>query len=271
MKTILDVEKYWNERPCNVRHSTSPIMRQYSDEVTERKYFVEPHIPEFAEFGKWRGKRVLEIGCGIGTDTLQFAKAGASIDAVDLSKNSLDIAAKRLSDYYCVSLYKANAENLSSELPIRPYDLIYSFGAIHHSPNPEIILRQIFRFCEMSNKPTDIKLMVYNKWSWKALWILLKYGRGQFWKFRELIAKYSEAQTGCPITHVYSPKELRAMLERNGFIVQKLYKDHIFPYDIAAYKEYRYERKWYWRLVPARAFRWLEQNFGWHLLAEATC
>ena len=65
---ISRVKEYWDQRPCNIRHSPAPIgSRQYFDEVEARKYFVEPHIPAFAQFDRWRGKKVLEIGCGIGT------------------------------------------------------------------------------------------------------------------------------------------------------------------------------------------------------------
>ena len=69
--------------------------RQYFDEVEQRKYRVEPHIPGFAEFEKWRGKKVLEIGCGIGTDTINFARAGAEVTAIDLSEKSLEMARRR--------------------------------------------------------------------------------------------------------------------------------------------------------------------------------
>jgi hypothetical protein len=68
------VRDYWNRRPCNVRHSPAPPgTRSYFDQVEERKYLVEPHIRRFAQFDRWSGKRVLEIGCGIGTDTMNFA------------------------------------------------------------------------------------------------------------------------------------------------------------------------------------------------------
>ena len=63
------VRDYWNARPCNLRHSPATVgTRQYFDEVEARKYFVEPHIPGFAQFQRWSGKRVLEIGCGLGTN-----------------------------------------------------------------------------------------------------------------------------------------------------------------------------------------------------------
>src|SRR5450755_4449929 len=97
---IQAVREYWNSRPCNLRHSPKPVgTREYFDEVDARRYFVEPHILRFADFERWRGKRVLEIGCGIGTDTARFARAGASVTAVDLSERSLEIARQRMQIY----------------------------------------------------------------------------------------------------------------------------------------------------------------------------
>src|SRR5260370_42226817 len=90
---IARVREYWNGRPCNIRHSPQPIgTKEYFDEVEARKYFVEYHIPGFAQFERWRGKKVLEIGCGIGTDTINFARAGAQVTTVDLSDKSMGLA-----------------------------------------------------------------------------------------------------------------------------------------------------------------------------------
>jgi SAM-dependent methyltransferase len=286
MTTIERITEYWNARPCNVRHSTAPLTsREYMIETELRKYKVEPHIPGFAEFEKWTNKRVLEIGCGIGIDTANFVRWGADVTAIDLSQKSLDIADNRVhllpwtfsgSPHLPMFRFlgnkarflRANAEDLKASFSLSAYyDLIYAFGSIHHSPNPEAIVSNASLLLKRGG---TLKIMVYNKYSWKSLWVLLKYGHGKFWKFRELIAKYSEAQTGCPVTHVYSPRELRAMLERNGFIVRKMYKDHIFKFEIEAYKQYRYEKTWYWKFVPAPVFRWLEKHFGWHLMAECT-
>lgn len=267
---VEQVRAYWNARPCNIRHSPKPVgSREYFDEVEARKYRVEPHIPEFADFPRWRGKRVLEIGCGIGTDTINFARHGARVTAVDLSDESLAVARRRAEVYGLqdqIQFYRANAEELSSVVPVDSYDLIYSFGVIHHTPHPDRVLQELRRF---ARPDTTLKVMVYNRWSWKVLWILMVYGKGQFWKTNSLIARYSEAQTGCPVTYSYSRRSGAAWLRQNGFEPTEIFVDHIFPYSIPEYREYRFVRCWYWRWMPQWLFRGLERAFGWHLCMTA--
>jgi 2-polyprenyl-3-methyl-5-hydroxy-6-metoxy-1,4-benzoquinol methylase len=265
------VRDYWNQRPCNIRHSTQPVgTREYFDEVEARKYRVEPHIPEFAEFEKWRGKKVLEIGCGIGTDTTNFARHGATITSVDLSEKSLDLARQRIKVYGFqnqVEFYQANAEELSKVVPVQPYDLIYSFGVIHHTPHPERVLEQLRQYAKPG---TTLKVMVYYRYAWKVGWILLTEGKGQFWKLEELVAKNSEAQTGCPITYTYSKREGRKLLEEGEFQVKQAKVEHIFPYRIKDYVQYKYVKEFYFRWMPEPIFHALERQFGWHLCLTAT-
>src|ERR1700691_3978909 len=114
-------QSYWNARPCNIRHSPKEVgTKEYFDEVEARKYFVESHIPRFAEFERWRGKKVLEIGCGIGTDTINFARYGAQVTAVDLTEKSLEMARKRAEVFGFtdrIRFIQADSEHLSDYLP----------------------------------------------------------------------------------------------------------------------------------------------------------
>lgn len=268
--SVEEVREYWNRRPCNIRHSPKPVgSKEYFDDVEARKYLVEPHIPGFAEFERWRGKRVLEIGCGIGTDTINFARHGAEVTAAELSDESARVARQRaevfgLSDR--ISFYNGNAEELTSFVPVVPHDLVYSFGVIHHSPHPERILEQAREYVRPGS---TLKVMVYNRLSWKVLWMVLKYGKGDFRKTRTLIAEHSEAQFGSPVTYAYTKAELVAILRRHGFRVTDIFVDHIFPWRIRDYVEYRYVKVWYFRWLPQALFRRLETWLGWHLCATA--
>lgn len=268
--SIEDVKEYWNRRPCNVRHSSQPIgTKAYFDEVEARKYFVEPHIPRFAEFESWNGKKVLEIGCGIGTDTMNFARHGAKVTAIDLSEESLNIARQRAEVYgleHRIAFYQGNSELLAEIVPVEAYDLIYSFGVIHHTPHPQNVIEQIRAY---THAQSCVKIMVYNQYAWKVFWILLTYGKGRFWKLPELVAQYSEAQTGCPITYTYTKRTASELLKTGGFRVTDIWVDHIFPYRFPDYTQYRYVKVWYFRWLPKVFFRWLEMHLGWHLCVTA--
>jgi 2-polyprenyl-3-methyl-5-hydroxy-6-metoxy-1,4-benzoquinol methylase len=262
------VQHYWNARPCNIRHSVKQIgTREYFDEVEQRKYFVEPHIKRFAEFGTWKGKRVLEIGCGIGTDTINFARAGAVVTAVDCSEASLEIARKRAQVFGCaIEFHQANAEELSARLPVETYDLVYSFGVIHHTPHPARAMAEIRKYM---GRESLLKIMVYNRMSWKVLRVMLEQGKGAFWNIDRIIARNSEAESGCPVTYTYSKKTVRTILD--GMEIMDMWVDHIFPYKIHDYVRYRYKKEWYFALLPRPCFRWLEHHFGWHLCVTAKC
>ncbi len=263
------VAAYWNAQPCNSRHSPQPPgSRAYFDEIEARRYFVQPHIPRFAEFERWTGKRVLEIGCGIGTDTISFARAGAHVTAVDLSAQSLAVARQRAEVYGLqdrIRFHQADAETLSAVVPPAAYDLVYSFGVLHHTPHPERAVAEIRR--HYLGGQSVFKLMVYHRHSYKVLWILLKYGRGAFWRLNELIAQHSEARAGCPITYTYSRSSVQRLLA--DFHIARLDVDHIFPWRIPDYVQYRYRKVWQFRWMPAPLFRLLERQWGWHLCVTA--
>jgi SAM-dependent methyltransferase len=250
--SIIDVQEYWNNRPCNIRHSASPIgTRKYFEEVEYRKYMVESHIPEFSSFDSWANKKVLEIGCGIGTAGISFAKAGALYTGVELSRNSLDLAKSRFEVFgYKANFYQGNAEHLSDFLPIQEYDLIYSFGVIHHSPYPEKIVNQIQNYMNLNS---EFRLMLYAKNSWKN--IMIEAGFDQ-----------PEAQSGCPVAYTYSHEEVRSLLR--GYKILDLHQAHIFPYVIEKYVKHEYEILPYFKSMPPEVFAALEKKLGWHTLIK---
>jgi len=252
---IQTVQSYWDARPCNIRHSTKSVgTKEYFDEVEKRKYFVEPHISGFAQFERWNGKKVLEVGCGIGTDTMNFARAGASVTAVDLSDESLKVAKQRAKVFSLeerISFYQANAEELSFTVPVEPYDLVYSFGVIHHTPNPRNVVSQIKSYMTSSS---ELRIMLYARNSWKN--IMIEAGFDQ-----------PEAQSGCPVAFTFTPEEARDLLE--GFHVEEIKQDHIFPFVIEKYVQYEYEILPWFAAMPQPMFTALEKKLGWHMLITA--
>jgi len=255
LPTIIDVKNFWNARPCNVQHSNKEKgTREYYDEVEEKKFTAEPHIPDFCEFDRWQGKRVLEIGSGIGTMAVNFARAGAEYTGVELSDASMDLTRRRFEVYgYTGNFYVGNAEQLTKFVPVQEYDLVFTWGVIHHSPDPAEILQQAKNYMKPG---TVLKVMVYAENSWKNYMIEAGYDQ-------------PEAQYGCPIAYTYTEKELVEMIGA-GYDDIVVEQDHIFPYQIEPYKRGEYLRQPWFEAMPSEIFRVLEKRLGWHLMLTAT-
>jgi len=265
--TIDDVRKFWNRLPCNVldsrrEHGTRP----YFDEIEARKYAIEPDIPPFAQFARWKGRKVLEIGCGIGTDSINFARAGADLTVADVSEKSLELCKQRFQVYGLTArFFLANAEALSQIVPVEPYDLVYSFGVLHHTPRPDRAFREIQKYL---SRDSELRVMLYSKWSWNTFWIVCRNGKGAFWWAADLIRTYSEAQQGCPVTYCYSFREVRRLLK--AYRIREIRKAYFFSDRLFQYTSGRCEPRWFVRWLPSGVFRWVEQTLGWHTLVVAT-
>lgn len=251
---IADVMDYWDRRPCNIRHSPRKVgTKEYFDDVEARKYFIEPHIPGFAEFARWSGKKVLEVGCGIGTDAVNFARAGANYHGVELSRESMALAQTRFQVFRLSGhLVNLNGEELASVFEPDCFDLVYSFGVIHHTPNQRGMIEQIREVI----RPNGVfKFMVYAKNSWKDA--MIEAGLDQ-----------PEAQSGCPIATTYDAVMLQELL-RGRFEALEIRQAHIFPYEIEEYVKYNYVKKPWFAAMPDEVFAALERRFGWHMLVTA--
>lgn len=249
--SITEVKEFWDNRPCNIRHSKREVgTKEYFDEVEKKKFFVEPHIKSFSEFNLWNGKKVLEIGCGLATAGINFARNGADYTGVELSKESLDLAKKRFKVYNLNgNFHEGNAENLSEFLPKEKFDLIYSWGVIHHTPNPQKVINEVKKYL---HKNGVFKMMLYSSNSWKNYMICS--GLDQ-----------PEAQYGCPIAYTYTEDEIKDLLG-DDFEIISIQKDHIFPYQIEPYKRGEYIKQPWFEVMPDEMFKILEKKLGWHLL-----
>lgn len=245
------VAEYWDRRPCNIRHSTKPVgTREYFEDVTKRRYRVEPHIPGFAQFQRWKGKRVLEIGCGIGTDGAEFVKAGADYHGYDPSQVSVDLAQRRFELEGLDA--RVHGGTLEGNELAGGYDLIYSFGVIHHAKNPH---RIIAHAREHIREDGELRIMLYARDSWKNAMIDARLDQ-------------PEAQSGCPIARTYTPEQVVQLLSPH-FRVESIEQTHIFPWKIEDYVEHRYVKQPWFEAMPDDVFQALQKRFGWHLLIVA--
>jgi len=262
-KLLNEIKHFWNKHPCNIKHSKKLLgTLEYFEEVKNKRYFVEPHISNFVEFNNWKDKTVLELGCGIGTDSIEFAKAGAKITVVDISDESINLTKQRFGVYgYNAEYYVGNLEDLSNLVPHKTYDLIYSFGVIHHAEFPEKIISELKKY---SHKDNIIKIMLYNKFSWKSFAFFITDGWKFYFNFNKTIQYFAEAQLNCPRALTYTKSDILKLFKE--YKIVKINKDHIFVYSIPNYIEGKYVKTLIFKYMPDFVFNWLKKNFGWHNL-----
>lgn len=210
------VRSYWNQQSCGTDIATSEkFSQEYFEEIEEHRYAMEPEIMPFAQFTRWRGAKMLEVGVGAGTDFLQWVRAGTKAHGIDLTQEGIDHVRHRLDIYglECEDLRVGDAENIPHEDD--SFDLVYSWGVIHHSPDTQKALHEIARVVRPGGR---VKLMVYNRKSAYVVYKWLRWGllRGRpFMSIERIMAEHQES----PGTKAYSIPEFRQMMEKAGFEV----------------------------------------------------
>lgn len=245
---------YWNQQPCNIGHSDYPVgTEEYFKAVTAKRYRVEPHILDFAGFHHWRGFRVLEVGCGIGTDAEQFARHGAEYVGIDLSEESLDICRQRFSTLSLPGKFvHCDVTDRDALMLLGKFDLVYSYGVLHHFPGMRGHLENIR---EVLNPGAELRFMVYARNSWK--YAMIQKGLDQF-----------EAQAGCPYADAYTKEEITELV-LGLYKVERIRQDHCFMYNIPKYKQGIFELEpWFANMEPTMRDA-VKEYLGWHLLVKA--
>src|SRR5437868_10482907 len=157
------VRDFWQKNPCGTKFTDAEMgTRAFYERVEEHRYEKEWHIPAAADFKGARGLRVLEIGCGLGTDGAQFAKAGAIYTGVDLTNAAVELARKRFELFNLKGCFRsADAENLA--FADDSFDLVYSHGVLHHTPETEKAIKEIHRVLRPGGRAV---VMLYHRGSY---------------------------------------------------------------------------------------------------------
>jgi ubiquinone/menaquinone biosynthesis C-methylase UbiE len=161
---ISQIEQYWNARIHDLEMTDEPVgTRAFFDDLDEYRFDKLRYLPELVDFNGLRGQTLLEVGCGIGTDLVRFARGGALVTGVDLSATAIDLARKNFLEHGLapVELRVANAEALP--YPDASFDQVYGHGVIQYTADPARLIRE----CHRVLKPGGTAVfMVYNRVSW---------------------------------------------------------------------------------------------------------
>src|SRR5918994_2235194 len=129
------VRDFWEEEPCGSEHAAAPEgSPEFFAEVERTRNELDPYIARFADFDGARGKQILEIGVGLGTDFIRFVRAGAIATGVDLTEHAVQLVRRRLElEGLEAEVRTADAETLPFD--DASFDRVYSWGVLHHTPH----------------------------------------------------------------------------------------------------------------------------------------
>jgi len=254
----------WSHDPCGVLYGSSKQFgtREFFDEVERHRYVdYAPWMPKLLGFNEFQGASLLEVGCGMGTDLLQFARGGAKVTGVDLTPRSIEISRQHL------SVYGENANFAITDGEFLPFagesfDVVYSFGVLHHTPDTAGAIGEVYRVLRPGGQA---RVMLYHRHS-LAYWgqIILRYGllhgellRGQ--SPGDIMSRYVEFNEGGgrPLVKVYSRREARCLFS----MFQKV--------EIQVEQLTRPELLFLGRIIPESMFRKLQRSVGWNVIITA--
>jgi len=254
----------WTNDPCGSTYVRDQELgtREFFEAVEQHRYSeYAPWMPEVMEFQNFAGSDLLEIGCGMGTDLLQFARGGAHCTGVDITPRSIEITRHRF------ALYNQTGSFLLSDaehLPFLPesFDVVYSNGVLHHTPDTQGSIDEVHR---VLRKGGTAKIMVYHRNSLNY-WVEIVARRGllgaEFLRGRsaeEIMSRVIECSEhdARPLVKVYSRKQALKLFRR--------FADVHIEVDQLTREELRFLSP----LVSQTAFRNLSRRVGWNLIITA--
>lgn len=208
------------------------------------RYELEPEILSFADFDGAQGKRVLEIGVGMGADFVRWSRAGAFPTGVDLTERAAELTHRRVqAESRDGAVLVGDAERLP--FADASFDWVYSWGVLHHTPNTSAAVKEAIRVLRPGG---TFKLMMYHRHSWLALAAWVRFGLVKGKPFTSLRKAVSQIES--PGTQAFTKQEVRKMLQGLDDILIESTLTH-------------WDRRWGRSLTKLTGHR-----FGWFLLMQ---
>jgi ubiquinone/menaquinone biosynthesis C-methylase UbiE len=204
------VRLFWEKMSCGEIYAEGDSLAAQLESQARQRYELEPYLRGFARFEDARGLDVLEVGVGMGADHCELARCSPrSLAGVDFTERAVEFTRERLSLYgFASDLRQADAEKLPFE--DRSFDLVYSWGVLHHSPDTQKAVDEVWRVLRPGGRA---RIMIYHKWSIVGLLLWARYGLAKgrpFISLREIYAQYLES----PGTKAYTVREAEQMFRR---------------------------------------------------------
>jgi ubiquinone/menaquinone biosynthesis C-methylase UbiE len=201
--TIDAIQRYWNERIHDLEMTEHPVgTREFFDDLDDYRFDKLHYLPRLVDFAAYRGRTLLELGCGIGTDLVRFAQGGAIVTGVDLSSTAIELARRNfeLQGVTAAELRVANAESLP--FADASFDVVYGHGVVQYTADASRLIREGHRVLKPGGEAI---FMVYNRLSWlnglsKLMKVPLEHEDAPVLKkysiaeFRHLLAPFAEVR-----------------------------------------------------------------------------
>lgn len=210
MVSACEIKSYWEKAT-----PMSFAVEQWTYEQKRSfRYGLQDYMQDCFCFDSFKNKMVLDIGCGSGIDALEFARNGAIVTAIDITDNGVALT-KQHSKEAGIPMIVMKCAGDKVPYPDESFDCIYSYGVLHHIPNVNGVMREIYRLLKPGG---TVMAMVYNRDSLLYAYSIIYLrgiAKGQIVYdnkgVNELTRRYSERIEGCPYTKVYTVKEVKDM------------------------------------------------------------
>ncbi len=184
-----EVRKFWNDASCGENlYLKGGSLREQFDEQRNQRYSLEPEILEFTQFQRYKGKKILEIGVGLGADHQMWAEQGCDLHGVDLTERAINWTKKRFEVFGLKSnLQVGDAENLP--FADSEFDVVYSWGVLLYCPDMYRAISEVHRLLKPGGEAI---VMLYHKWSFVGYMLWFRYALMRFRPWLSLKYIYSE-------------------------------------------------------------------------------